>query len=193
SSLLSPAAIRRDCSPPKVDLAKPLAPGLRSGAKIVRGEIHHEQFRWSANVQLPALAGNQFEEMCRRLCGFRVAVTDGVVGRDETSRIRARLTWSMPHDDLVRFAIDKRLMDVEYLALSDQISTDPECPTVFDVVGNVEVKQGEPIFNIMQWDTETAGISMKMRYTGKATGYIADFVFQGSFGAQYYCDLPAMP
>jgi len=191
--LLSPAAIRRDCSPLKVDLAKPLASGLRSRAEIIRGEIHHEQFRWSANVPLPALAANQFEAMCRRLRGFRVAVTGGVVGRDETSRIRARLAWSLPHDELVRFAIDKKLMDVEYLALSDQISTDPECPTVFDVVGNVEVKQGESIFNIIQWDTETAGISMKMRYIGKGTGYIADYVFQGSFDAQYYCDLPAMP
>ena len=55
------------------------------------------------------------------------------------------------------------------------------------------MKQGESIFNIIQWDTETAGISMKMRYIGKGTGYIADYVFQGSFDAQYYCDLPAMP
>jgi hypothetical protein len=193
SPLLSPPAIRRDCSPPKVDLAKPLAPSLRSRAEIVRGEIHHEQFRWSANVELPVAATNQFEEMCRRLRGFRVAVTGGVVSRDDASRIRARLTWSMPHDELVKFAIDKKLMDVEYLALSDQISTDPEHPTVFDVICHVEVKEGEPIFDMMQWEAQTAGVSMKMRYTGTATGYVSDFVFQGSFKAQYYCDIPAMP
>jgi hypothetical protein len=26
----------------------------------------------------------------------------------------------MPHDELLRFAIDKKLMDVEYIALGDQ-------------------------------------------------------------------------
>ncbi len=99
----------------------------------------------------------------------------------------------MPHDELVKFAIDKKLMDVEYLALSDQISTDPEYPTVFDVICNVEVQEGEPIFDMMQWEAQTAGVSMKMRYTGTATGYVSDFVFQGSFKAQYYCDIPAIP
>ena len=67
----------------------------------------------------------------------------------------------MPHDEMVRFAIDKKLMDVEYLALSDQISTNAECPTVFDVIENVEVEEGEPVFNMMQWDTENAGVSRR--------------------------------
>lgn len=191
--LLSPAAVRRDCSPRKVDLAKPLAPGLRSCAGILRGEIKHDTCRWSANVQLAQIEVNQFDEMCRRLRGFRTTVTGGLVGRDESSRIRARLTWAMPHDDLLRFAIDKKLMEVEYVALSDQISTDDENPTVFDVVGSVEVEEGEPIFDMMRWETQTAGRSMQMQYAGKATGYIADAVFQGSFSAQYYCGFPAAP
>lgn len=193
SSLLSPAAIRRDCSPPFVDLAKPLAEGLRSRAEIRGGEIHHEQFRWSSNFQLPAEQLKPLDEMCRRLSGFHVAVTGGTVCRDEGSRIRARLTWSMPHDELLRFALDKKLMDVEYIALGEQISAVREAPTVFDVIGQVEVKEGETLFNLMQWDTESAGITMKMRYTGQATGYIAAYVFQGAFTAQYYCDFPALP
>ena len=53
SSVLSPAAIRRDCSPPTVDLRKPLAEGLHSRAEIRRGEICHEQSHWSSNVQFP--------------------------------------------------------------------------------------------------------------------------------------------
>jgi hypothetical protein len=131
--------------------------------------------------------------MCRRLIGFRVAVTGGIVRRDNDSRIRARLTWAMPHDDLVRFAIDKKLMDVEYLALGNEISTVLEKPTVFDVIGEVDVSEGETIFNIMQWDSENAGVAMKMWYAGQATGFISDFVFRGVFAAQYYCDFPALP
>lgn len=193
SGLLSPVAIRRDCSPPVVDLGKPLAEGLRSRAEIRGGEIHHELFRWSSNFQLSDEQVNHLNEMCRRLSGFRVTVTGGTVHRDDGSRIRAKLTWSMPHDELVRFAIDKKLMDVEYLALGDQISAVRESPTVFDVIGEVEVKEGETLFNLMQWDSENAGVAMKMRYTGQATGYIADYVFQGAFTAQYYCDFPALP
>jgi hypothetical protein len=193
SSLLSPAAIRRDCSPPVVDLGKPLAAGLRSRAGICGGEIRHEEFRWSSNFELPREQVSDLNEMCRRLSGFRVSVTGGIVRRDDESRIRARLTWSMPHDEMVRFAIDKKLMDVEYLALSDQISTVRETPTVFDVIGEVEVSKGETLFNLMQWDTESAGVAMRMRYAGQATGYILDFVFRGAFTAQYYCDFPALP
>lgn len=191
--LLSPAAIRRDCSPPPVDLGRPLAEGLRSRAEIRGGQVRHEQFRRSSNIPLPGEACDRLNEMGRRLSGFCVAVTGGTMRRDDMSRIRARLQWSMPHDDLIRFAIDKKLMDVEYLALGDEISTARDAPTVFDVIGEVEVKEGETLYNLMQWDTERAGVAMKMRYSGRATGYIADYVFQGAFTANYYCDFPALP
>lgn len=191
--LLSPVAIRRDCSPPKVDLAKPLAVGLRSRADITRGEIRHEHFSWSSSLQLPAQSVWQMEELRRRMQGLRLTVTGGFVMRDDTSRIRARLTWSLPHDDLLQFVIDKRLMDLEYLALGDQISADRELPTVFDMIGSVDVNAGEQLFDIVRWETQTAGLPMKMRYTGTATGFIDDFVFRGAFDAKYYCDTPAAP
>ncbi len=193
SSVLSPAAIRRDCSPPIVDLRKPLADGLRSRAEIRRGEICHEQSRWSSNIRFPAEQSSHLNEICRRLIGSRVTVIDGSVRRDEGSRIRAKLLWSLPHDEMIRFAINKKLMDAEYLALGDQISAVRETPTVFDVIGEVEVEKGESLFNLLHWDTESAGVAIKMRYSGRATGFIADFVFQGTFTANYYCDFPALP
>ena len=52
---------------------------------------------------------------------------------------RQKLQWSMPHDELLRFVLDKKLMDIEYIALADEISTDPDAPSVFDVIGDVEV------------------------------------------------------
>lgn len=193
SGLLSPASIRRDCSPPVVDLGKPLMEGLRSQAEIRGGTIHQEECRWACNSPLFAGAASRMNEICRRMTGFRTTVTGGSVRRDEGSRIRAKLACAMPHDELVRFAMDKNLMNIEYLALSDQISAVPEVPTVFDVIGQVEIQKGEILFDIMRWDTEIAGLAMKMRYTGRGTGYIADYVFQGSFDAQYYCDFPAVP
>jgi len=193
SSLLSPAAIRRDCSPPVVDLGKPLAEGLRSRAEIRGGQIQYEACRWSCNFQLPDEERNRLNEMCRRLGGFRVTVTGGSVCRDDQSRIRARLTWSMPHDDLIRFALDKKLMEVEYLAIGNEISVAREAPTAFDVVGEVEVQEGEAIFDLIRWETVRAGVAIRMGYSGRATGYIGDYIFQGTFTGNHFCDFPKLP
>jgi hypothetical protein len=193
AGLLSPAAIRRDCTPPIVDLARPLAAGLRSRVPIRGGLIRHEQTTWSANIPLPTGEVQRLDEMCRRLSGLRIAITGGTVYRDSGSRIRAKLQWSTPHDEMLRFALDKRLMDVEYVALSDEISIDPAAPSVFDVIGNVNVTQGETLFNIATWETTTAGISMRMRYTGRAVGFFEENMFRGVFSAHYYCDPPLLP
>ena len=191
--LLSPAAIRRDCSPPRVDLGLPLAKGLRSSAIIRGGHIRHDTCRWSSNAQLPSIAIAQFDDMCRMLHGFRVTVTGGTVARDEQSRVRAKLSWVMPNEAMLRFALDKHLLDVEYVALAQRISENPEAPTVFDVVGAVVIQEGEQIYDLMRWRTETAGIATQMQYQGQATGYIADRVFEGSFSATYLCTYPAFP
>jgi hypothetical protein len=99
----------------------------------------------------------------------------------------------MPHDELLRFALDKKLMDVEYIALTDEISTDPDAPSVFDVIGDVEVSEGETLFSIATWEATTAGVSIRMRYTGRAVGFFEKNVFRGVFSAHYYCEAPLLP
>ena len=193
AGLLSPDAGRRDCTPPIVDLGNPLAEGLRSRAPIRVGEIRHGKSTWSVNIPLPDVAVQRLDETCRRLDGLRIAITGGTVYRDSDSRIRAKLQWSMPHDELLRFALDKKLMDVEYIALTDEISTDPDAPSVFDVIGAVEVSEGETLFSIATWETTTAGVSIRMRYTGRAVGFFEKNVFRGVFSAHYYCEAPLLP
>lgn len=191
--LLSPAAIRRDCSPPRVDLGLPLADGVRSSAVIRGGHIRHDTCRWTSSAQLPSIASVQFDDLCTMLQGLLVTVTGGTVARDERSRIRAKLSWAMPNEALLRFALDKHLLDVEYVALAERISENPENPTVFDTVGAINIQEGEQIYDLMRWRTETAGIDTQMQYQGQATGYIADRVFKGSFSATYLCTYPALP
>jgi Type I restriction enzyme R protein N terminus (HSDR_N) len=192
-SLLSPAAIRRDCSPPMVDLAQPLAEGLRSYAAVCGGQIQHRDFKFAINTSLPPQQLAQLNEMGRRLNGLIVAVTGGVVRRDENSRIRAKLAWSAPHDALVQFALDKKLMDVEFIALAEQISVDPEHPTVFDMISEVAVAPGDVMFDIVRWQTQTAGIAMHMQYQSQATGFIADGAFKGTYDARYVSSFPLLP
>lgn len=191
--LLSPAAIRRDCTPPIVDLRRPLAESLRSQAQIRGGEMRHGKSTWSANIPLPAGEVQRQDEMCRRLSGLRIAITGGNVYRDSESRIRAKLQWSMPRDEMLQFALDKKLMEVEYIALTDEISTDPDAPSVFDVIGDVDVKEGETLFDIATWEAATAGVAIRMRYTGRAVGFFEKNVFRGVFSAHYYCEAPLLP
>ncbi|HRB15145.1 MAG TPA: hypothetical protein PK224_05115 [Nitrospira sp.] len=193
AGLLSPAAVRRDCTPPIVDLGSPLAEGLRSRVSIQGGQIRHGKSTWSVNIPLPDVEVQRLDEMCRRLGGLRIAITGGTVYRDSESRIRAKLQWSMPHDELLRFVLDKKLMDIEYIALADEISTDPDAPSVFDVIGDVEVSEGETLFNIATWETTTAGASIRMRYTGSAVGFFEKNVFHGVFSAHYYSEAPLLP
>lgn len=193
AGLLSPAAVRRDCTPRVVDLGRPLAEGLRSRATIRGGEIHQGKSSWSCNILLPDEEVQRQNETCRRLDGLRIAITGGAVYRDLDSRIRAKLQWAMPHDEILRFALDKKLLDVEYVALAEEISVNPEAPTVFDVIGDVEVSEGETLFNIATWQATTAGVAIRMRYTGRAVGFIEDNVFRGIFSAHYYCEAPLLP
>ncbi len=191
--LLSPSAIRRDCSPPIVDLGTPLADGLRSKALITRGFISYTDFSWDCNFPLPEQQVANLDETCRRMSGFRSTVTGGQVWRDETSRIRAKLDWTLPHDDLLKFAQDKKLLDVEYLSLGSTISSDQANPTIFDVVGGMSVVRGERLFDILRWDTKIADIGMSMNYRGQASGTIQQNRFRGNFQAEYESSFPAVP
>jgi hypothetical protein len=64
---------------------------------------------------------------------------------------------------------------------------------VFDVVGDFDIKEGEQVFDSVRWQTASAGLAVKMRYAGQATGYILQHIFQGTFTSQHYLDFPAIP
>jgi len=183
--LLSPEAIRRDCTPPIVDVQQPLAAGFRSRAAIKGGSMRYSKFDWSANFTVPDSERQNIEEACRRLTGYRANIIGGSMWRDDTSRIKARLEWSVPNDDVLQFALDKHLMDAEYISLQEDISSNPENPTMFDMIGQIRVQKGEAVFDIVKWKKQEAGIEVSMTYHGQASGYLRDGVFIGLF--QYEC------
>ena len=113
--------------------------------------------------------------------------------RDETSRIKAKLMWAVPHDELLKFAQDKKLMDAEYISFDQTISNDPASPTFFDVAGGVNVNQGEKLFDILRWETQVAGIAISMNYRGQALGHIEGNRFHGNFQVEYEAQIPRFP
>lgn len=191
--LLAPAAVRRDCSPPVVDLAKPIAPGFRSTATILRGYIDYEQYQWKSNLPLQPQAHRPLDEMAERLTGMRSNIVGGRVWRDESSRIVAKLQWTAPHPLLVQFSNDKGLMDFEYVCLDEQVSSDPAAPSVFDVFGSVEVQKGERLFDIIRWQSTEAGITTKQTVRGQAVGHILGNVFSGRFQSEQECTFTSLP
>jgi hypothetical protein len=191
--LLSPSAVRRDCSPPIVDLALPLADGLRSTARVSNGLVSYVDYAWSSNIPLPEAARARLDETGRVMCGLRSNAVGGQVWRDESSRIKAKIQWAFPHNELLRFAEDKNLTNVEYVSLSPTISSDAAHPTVFDVVGSLEIVRGETLFSIVRWSTKIADIDAQMNYRGQAVGHIVDKNFSGQFQAEYESTFPVLP
>jgi hypothetical protein len=189
---LSPIAIRHDCSPPIVDLDMSLATGFRSSAQIKKGSVIYEDFSWQSNVTLPPDAVSQLNEACRRMSGMTVSATGGRIARDKQSRIRARLDWAFPNEDLRKFAQDK-IGEMEYVSLSPTVSDDPASPTVFHVVGKVHIETGDSVFDIISWSTNVSNLDAVMVYAGQATGFLKDGLFQGIAEARYEMQFPLIP
>lgn len=193
AGLLSPSAVRRDCSPPIVDLEAPVADGLRSRAAILSGVITYSGCTWDSNTVLPPQTANHFEEMCSVVPGVRANVTGGRVWRDAASRIRAQVTWATPHEAIRAFAENKRLQEVEFISLNTTISADPAAPTTFDFVGGVEVTQGEPIYDVFRWTTKFAEHDTTLNYRGQVVGSILGARFAGTFQSEYEYSFPHAP
>jgi hypothetical protein len=193
AGLLSPAAIRRDCSPPIVDLSLPLAPGFRSSARISRGSVVYDDYDWSANIALPQPAQQNLNETGKAMRGLRANAEGGRIWRDGSSRVRAKVDWALPHNDLLKFAQDKKFSEVEYVSLGTIISSDPHHPTIFDVVGSVSVVAGERLFNVARWESKIINLDARMNYRGQAVGHIVDRQFAGQVQVEYEMTFPAVP
>jgi hypothetical protein len=192
-SLLSPSAIRRDCSPPIVDLNAPIALGFRSSTLVLRGHIEHEDFRWKSNFPLSAQHHQSLDAMTSRFIGLRSPIAGGKIWRDSTSRIVAKLQSLTLHPDMAKFANEKGLMDIEYVCLDEKISSDPMSPSIFDVVGSIEVQKGERLFDMIRWQKTESGIDVRMSFRGQAAGYLSGNVFAGRFQSEYELMYPGRP
>ena len=192
-NVLSPIAIRQDCSPPKVDLNLPLARGYRSSATVSKGSIAYDKFIWRSNTVLPREASDSLDEGCRRMSGLRVNAIGGKISRDDQSRLKVQLEWAFPHDQLMDFAIQKQISQMEYVSLSSTISHDKESPTVLHVVGKIRIDVRDALFDIATWKTTISGLDATMAYSGQATGFLDENVFRGTAEARYEMGFPSIP
>lgn len=193
TGLLSPSAICRDLRQPTVDLGKPLADGLRSRSNIINGTIVYSKFTSESNFLIPAPQKIILNDHLEKMSSIMGTITGGRIWRDAEGLIRAKLKWATPHQDSQQFMFDKKLEDAEYISLDEIISTDPENPTVFDVVDSITVEKEEKIFNPISWETKAVGLDMTLRYQAQAMGFIKGEMFSGDMQVEYITTFSALP
>lgn len=192
-SLLSPAAIRRDCGPPVVDLAKGLAKGFRSRVDILGGEMVHLNNWWEFPSVIPQQANDELVATGKRLVGTIASVKGGMIWRDDASRIRARLKWNLPHEGLASFMQQSKMEDWEYVCLDDVVSDDPEKPSVFEVLGAFRLEAGQPVFNVLRWSSVVMQLPVETTVHGQAAGFLLSDTFGGIARMEQIMRIPMIP
>jgi hypothetical protein len=164
-NLLSPAAISRNWPTLKVDVGKPLGPGLRSIAQITGGFI---QFT-SNSLNLPYLNG------------VTNTITDGAIERNETGQLTAFIQLRSPLAQIQR--LNERLGLTRYELISNDsiISIDPNTPTAFSLLIKTYLSSGERIFNLSTWNEITLPFNIVFNIETSARGRLVGQDFKGIF------------
>lgn len=191
-SLLSPQAIRRDCGPPVVDLAKGLARGFRSRVNILGGEIVHLGGRWEFPGAIPQQVREAAVAAGNRLVGMVSGVSGGMIWRDDASRIRAKLKWVLPHKALTSFMQASKIEDFEYVCLDNVVSDNLEKPSVFEVLGAFRLEVGQPIFSVIRWSSQIMQLPVESTVHGQAAGFLFEDKFAGMATMQQTMRLPVL-
>lgn len=192
-NILSPEAIARDFRPLVIDLNKPIAKGFRSKVSVTTGYSINKVFTWDCDPLMKPFVTERFDEMRRFMIGRRNTIVGGVVWRDEQSRIRAKLEWDAPNNEVLQFMNDKKLMDAEYVALSEKISSDSKKQTIFDAVGGLNIEEGESLFDSIKWQSVVADIAVNMNYRAQVVGFIDGDKFKGEAQTEYTITYTADP
>ncbi len=167
-NLLGPVALRRDYPNIELDVGLPIAPGLRSIARITNGMIRYER----SSIALPVLTELQH------------SIRDGAVERDDGGRLVAFLRTSGPSRSLQ--ALNERLgLDAfEMLCADTQLSTDPAVPSRFVYENVVTIPAGEKMLDLSTWREVQIPMTMTCNIRAEAHGSFSAGVFAGPFFTQ---------
>ncbi|MFZ1988832.1 MAG: hypothetical protein WAW96_03575 [Alphaproteobacteria bacterium] len=191
--ILGPLAIRRDCTPPKVDLRFPLAPGLRGEADITGGWNKHLANEVEAWPSVIAASLDDFRSRCAMLVGTQSTVKSGRIWRDDATRIRARLSWHSPHQAMKPMLEEAHLDDFEHVCLDTSISIDPQKPSVFEILGSYKLREGQASYDLLQWKTQQLGRDVSVVIQGQATGFLSGSDFSGLADYRHISHVSGIP
>jgi len=184
SNVLSPEALHRDCKKTGIDLGRSLGGNLRSAETITSGTIQYAMTEWHIN-ECPELLRAQveqgFEPLTKLFHGMQSSVSSGVVERGADGTPIARLIWNSPYAQLGKFVDDKRLNEINYVCLDQEISSDEEQPSTFDFFATVEVDHGEELYDLVKHEVLIMELPASLEMRGQAIGYIDGRSLEGVF------------
>lgn len=185
TGFLSPQAIRRKCTPLKVDSGTPLAIGFPSEVAVVGGTVSYQDFSYTLGKSVPpslrTQVGGDLERRLGFLRGYVATIASGQVYRDNNSRIIANILINLHHNELNEFSKVKGFNERDYICLDGTISNDKDQPSTFDIVGEVNVLGDEVIYDVSRASLVQAGFETNQAYSGHATGFVDEDRFVGSF------------
>lgn len=166
-NLVGPEAVRRNHPEVIIDVGKPLAPGLRSFAKVERGKLTY--------TESPPFIDS--------IVGLTVHLTEGSVVRAEEGIITL-IKPSFHHASITQFSESIEATEVELFTRDETISLDPNNPTIFRQVREIAIEEGVEIPSLTSSTVVTAPVPIRTVVTVEVSGYISGTKFIGSLVAR---------
>jgi Type I restriction enzyme R protein N terminus (HSDR_N) len=164
ANIVAPDALRRDHPTLTIDVGRPLAPGLRSFAKVAKGKITYTE-------------STPFIES---VVGMTVHLTEGSVVRAEGGGIMILIKPSFHHATITQFSEAIDATEVELITTDETISTDQARPTIFTQVREIAIDEGTPVPNFASFATVPAAVSVRSAAAVAVSGFVVGTKFVGS-------------
>lgn len=168
-SLLGPDALLRDFSGIEPDVGMPIAPGLRSVARITSGVVSFRQSNLGSRV---------FEEL-------QMTIREGAIERDDSGRLKTFLSTIVPMRSWQELNERLRLSNFEMTSEDGQLAIAGQKPTIFIYEGVATLAAGETLFDISTWSPIKLPMNVTLNITSEAKGTYRDRVFSGEFRTKY--------
>ncbi|CAG0971001.1 hypothetical protein RHDC4_01281 [Rhodocyclaceae bacterium] len=165
SNLLSPNALLRDFPEVEIDVGVPIAPDLRSIARITNGLIRYESNSLGSAV----------------LSELQTGIREGAVERDSKGKLIAFLKTGGPSRSLQELNERLGLATFEMSSQDSQLSTDPSCPTVFTYAHRVILPAGEKLLDLNTWQHIPLPQNITCDVRSEASGVYVKRTFSGHF------------
>lgn len=165
ANVLSPDALLRDFPDTKIDVGLPIAPGLRSLARISNGLIRYE--RNSLGL--------------RALTELQTGISSGAIEHDNNGALIAFLKTTGPTQSFQELNDRLGLSEFEMTSQDIQLSTDQANPTLFLYEHHVILPAGEKLLDLNTWELVELPLNIRCNVRAEARGTYSNRIFSGSF------------
>ena len=167
NNLLSPEALMRDFPSLEIDVRPPIAPGLRSVARITNGLIRFER---NSQGFVP-------------LSELQMGITYGAIERDENGNLVAFLKAASPFRSIQQLNERLGLAQIEMVSEDKELSSESSRPTVFSYRNTIVLPEGEEVLDLSTWKHLRIPKNITCNVIVEARGVYKDRMVTGAFAS----------